>query len=55
MYTFLVVCAVVSRCVLVWLGSGDWLAKRVEVSTPVNSWSRSKLPQSRDMTYASVK
>ena len=42
MQVLLVACAVVCRCVLIWQGSGDWLAKRVEISTPVNSWSRSK-------------
>ncbi|CAI8016037.1 Phosphatidylinositol glycan anchor biosynthesis class U protein [Geodia barretti] len=36
----LAVLAVVCRCLLIWLGSGDWLAKRVEISTPVNSWTR---------------
>ena len=36
------VCALLARVLLMWQGSGDWLAKRIEISTPVNSWHRSK-------------
>ena len=45
----LAVLAVVCRCVLIWLGSGVWLAKRVEISTPVNSWTRGRCRFSRDV------
>ena len=40
MEILLAVLAVLCRCVLIGLGSGDWLARRVEISTPINSWTR---------------
>lgn len=29
------------RFLLLWLGSQEWLGRRIEISTPVNQWMRS--------------
>ena len=36
-------CSVCFRVLLVLLGAYEWLGERVEVATPINSWSRREL------------
>ncbi len=34
--------ALLLRLLLLWQGSQEWLGQRIEISTPVNQWKRSK-------------
>ena len=43
----IVVVSLVIRVLLVLRGAHEWLGERVEVATPVNSWSRCKLLDTR--------
>ena len=43
MLRVLLLCSVCVRILLVLLGSYEWLGERVEVATPINSWSRREL------------
>ena len=39
----LLLIALAVRVLLLWLGSHEWLGQRIEVSTPVGQWKRSRV------------
>ena len=39
----LLLVALAVRLLLLWLGSYEWLGQRIEISTPVGQWKRSRV------------